>query len=139
MSEPTRQSVMNEPPQQQTGQSDPIQNAQTLLRAKDDTSRFVGLALLKSVLDNSEELRNNQEAVRGLWKSVPSKFLDRLIKTGSRQQSQSEGGGNKNARDMLDLAVAIIHTFAALVPEENKRDSRFTERIPHLVACLLNW
>ncbi|EGZ72249.1 DUF1941-domain-containing protein [Neurospora tetrasperma FGSC 2509] len=138
MSDPTQQSVMNEPTQQQTGQPDPIQNAQTLLRAKDDTSRFVGLALLKSVLDNSEELRNNQEAVRGLWKSVPSKFLDRLIKTGSRQQSQSEGGGNKNARDMLDLAVAIIHTFAALVPEENKRDSRFTERIPHLVACLLN-
>ncbi|ESA43169.1 DUF1941-domain-containing protein [Neurospora crassa] len=138
MSEPTLQSVMNEPTQQQTGQPDPIQNAQTLLRAKDDTSRFVGLALLKSVLDNSEELRNNQEAVRGLWKSVPSKFLDRLIKTGSRQQSQSEGGGNKNARDMLDLAVAIIHTFAALVPEDNKRDSRFTERIPHLVACLLN-
>lgn len=124
-------------PTQQTGQPDPVQNAQTLLKAKDDTSRFVGLALLKSVLDNSEELRNNQEAVRGLWKSVPSKFLDRLIKTGSRQQSQSEN--NKNARDMLDLAVAIIHTFAALVPEENKRDSRFTERIPHLVACLLNW
>ncbi|KAJ4395352.1 hypothetical protein N0V85_006579 [Neurospora sp. IMI 360204] len=123
-------------PTQQTGQPDPIQNAQTLLKAKDDTSRFVGLALLKSVLDNSEELRSNQEAVRGLWKSVPSKFLDRLIKTGSRQQSQSEN--NKNARDMLDLAVAIIHTFAALVPEENKRDSRFTERIPHLVACLLN-
>ncbi|KAK1780317.1 Neurochondrin-domain-containing protein [Copromyces sp. CBS 386.78] len=140
MSEPGTQ-------QQQTRQQqpDPIQNAQTLLKAKDDTSRFVGLALLKSVLDNSSELRNNQEAVRGLWKTVPSKFLDRLIKTGSRSrqqsqsQSQSEGSGaHNNARDMLDLAVAIIHTFAALMPEENKRDSRFTERIPNLVACLLN-
>lgn len=133
---------MSEPTQQQTetGQPDPLQNAQNLLKAKDDTSRFVGLALLKSVLDNSSELRNNQEAVRGLWKSVPSKFLDRLIKTGSRQQSQSDqDDNNKNARDMLDLAVAIIHTFAALVPEENKRDPRFTERIPNLVACLLNW
>ncbi|KAA8632084.1 hypothetical protein SMACR_02207 [Sordaria macrospora] len=136
---------MSDPTQQQTGQQqpDPIQNAQTLLKAKDDTSRFVGLALLKSVLDNSEELRNNKEAVRGLWKSVPSKFLDRLIKTGSSRQQQPEGviqnnDKNKNARDMLDLAVAIIHTFAALVPEENKRDSRFTERIPNLVACLLN-
>lgn len=133
---------MSDPTQQQGGQPDPVQKAQTLLKAKDDTSRFVGLALLKSVLDNSSELRNNQGAVRGLWKSVPSKFLDRLIKTGSRQQQgQSEGSEaqNKNARDMLDLAVAIIHTFAALVSEENKRDPRFTERIPHLVNCLLNW
>ncbi|KAK3401061.1 Neurochondrin-domain-containing protein [Sordaria brevicollis] len=132
---------MSDQTQQPGQQPDPIQQAQTLLKAKDDTSRFVGLALLKSVLDNSEELRNNQDAVRGLWKSVPSKFLDRLIKTGSRQQqgqSQGSEGQNKNARDMLDLAVAIIHTFAALVPEENKRDARFMERIPGLVNCLLN-
>ncbi len=110
--------------------SSSIQKIQTLLKTKVDTSRFVGLALLKSVLDNSEALRDDEAAILALWKSVPPKFLDRLLRTGQGEGSQ------KNARDMLDLAVSVLHTFTALVPLE-ERDEKFAGRVPRLVACLV--
>ncbi|KAK4180034.1 Neurochondrin-domain-containing protein [Triangularia setosa] len=107
-----------------------LQKIQTLLSAKDDTSRFVGLALLKSVLDNTPELRSNEDGIASLWDSIPQKFLDRLIRTGSKQQA-------KGTNDMLDLAVSVLHTFTALLPERSKQDSKLVSRIPQLVACLL--
>ncbi|KAK0623118.1 Neurochondrin-domain-containing protein [Immersiella caudata] len=110
-----------------------IEKIETLLKAKDDSSRFVGLALLKSVLDNSEELRSNEDAVVRLWESIPSKFLDRLIRTGTRKDSSKKG-----SHDMLDLAVYVIHTFCALLPERKLKEGRVVDRIPQLVACLLN-
>ncbi|KAK3682659.1 Neurochondrin-domain-containing protein [Podospora appendiculata] len=128
--------------QQQQQQQEPgsvaqqIQQIQTLLKAKDDTSRFVGLALLKTVLDNAEDVRNDEGAIVTLWESIPPKFLDRLIKTGSRQQGHATAPGNAN--DMLDLAVAVLHTFAALLPDQTKNDARVLGRIPQLVACLLH-
>lgn len=115
-------------------QANSIQKIQTLLSAKDDTSRFVGLALLKSVLDNSQELRENKDTVTALWESISPNFLDRLIRTGSRSDSTRKDGS-----DMLDLAVSVLHTFVALLPEEKRQDGRITNRIPQLVACLLHW
>ncbi|KAK4230821.1 Neurochondrin-domain-containing protein [Podospora fimiseda] len=109
-----------------------IQKIQTLLGAKDDTSRFVGLALLKSILDNTPELRSNEEAIVTLWGSISHKFLDRLIRTGSKQQSSKE-----DAKNMLDLAVSVLHTFATLLPEDARKESKMVDRIPQLVACLL--
>lgn len=110
-----------------------IQKIQALLAAKDDTSRFVGLALLKSVLDNDQDLRNNEESVVTLWESIPPKFVDRLIRTGARQKAS-----RKDASDMLDLVVSILHTFAVLLPEGAKANSRILNRIPQLVAGLLH-
>ena len=118
-------------------QSPSIQKIQVLLGAKDDTSRFVGLALLKSVLDNTPELRNDEEAIVSLWESIPAKFLDRLIKTGSKQKSSDTR--RKDSNDMLDLAVSVLHTFAALLPETAKKSPKLVDRIPQLVACLLRW
>ena len=112
--------------------SSSVQKIQTLLKTKDDTSRFVGLALLKSVLDNSEALRDDQDLIFTLWESIPPKFIDRLLRTGQQGQSASR----KNAKDMLDLAVSVLHTFTALVPAE-KRDDKFVGRIPRLVASLV--
>ena len=112
--------------------SSSVQKIQTLLKTKDDTSRFVGLALLKSVLDNSETLRDDQDLILTLWESIPPKFIDRLLRTGQQGQSASR----KNAKDMLDLAVSVLHTFTALVPVE-KRDDKFVGRIPRLVASLV--
>jgi len=111
-----------------------ISKIQSLLSAKDDTSRFVGLALLKSVLDNSQALRESEETVTVLWESISPKFLDRLIKTASRSHASV-----KNGQDMLDLAVSVLHTFATLLPEKARKDGRMTGRIPLLVACLLYW
>lgn len=133
----TLKSKMNE-----TAPSNPeqpsVQKIQTLLGAKDDTSRFVGLALLKSVLDNTPELRSNEEAIVALWESIPPKFLDRLIRTGSKQ-TPSGASSRKDSNDMLDLAVSVLHTFAVLLPDNARQNSKLLDRIPQLVACLLHW
>ncbi|KAM7223908.1 Neurochondrin domain containing protein [Rhypophila decipiens] len=113
-----------------------VQKIQALLTAKDDTSRFVGLALLKSLLDNSEQVRQDVDTVTSVWQTISPKFLDRLIKTGS--QTQNQNGGGKQGQEMLDLAVSVLHTFITLLPAEVVRGKRAIGRIPHLVACLLH-
>ncbi|KAK7737849.1 hypothetical protein SLS62_011429 [Diatrype stigma] len=86
-------------------ESTSLEKVQQFLKAKDDTSRFVGLALLKSVLDNSPELQGDEGTITLLWNSISPKFLDRLLRTGSQA-----GSGQENSKDMLDLAVAVLHT-----------------------------
>lgn len=107
-----------------------IEKIQTLLKSKDDTSRFVGLALLKSVLDNSQEVRDDEQSILSLWESISPKFLDRLMRTGSGQTAQ-------NAKDMLDLAVSVLHIFANLLPDHAKGEPRFVGKIPPLISCLV--
>lgn len=107
-----------------------VAKIQQLLKAKDDTQRFVGLALLKSVLDNSQQLRENEQVVQSLWDSLPSKFLDRLLRTGSKPSDQT-------AKEMLDLVVSVLHTFAVLLPEQSRGDAKFADRIPGLVGAVL--
>ncbi|KAG6025145.1 hypothetical protein E4U19_003358 [Claviceps sp. Clav32 group G5] len=107
-----------------------IARIKSLLQAKDDTQRFVGLALLKSVLDNTPELRADESTIKQLWASVSPRFLDRLIATGSQPS------GN-NVREMLGLAVSVIYTFTALVPEAMRAEEEFTDRIPGLVKAVL--
>lgn len=110
-----------------------IQKIQALLKTKDDTSRFVGLALLKSVLDNSPQLREDEAAITTLWQSVAPKFLDRLLRSGSKKSSST-----KDAKDMIDIAVAVLHTFSSLLPDHVKRDAALVGRIPALVAVVLH-
>ncbi|KAI1376716.1 DUF1941-domain-containing protein [Hypoxylon crocopeplum] len=110
-----------------------VEKIQQLLKTKDDTSRFVGLALLKSVLDNSPELQNEKEVIVSLWDSISPKFLDRLLRTGSQS-----GSDQKNSKDMLDLAVAVIHTFAVLLPDDAKQDAKLLSRIPRLAKAVLH-
>jgi hypothetical protein len=111
-----------------------IDQIQQLLRAKDDTSRFVGLALLKSTLDNSKEFQNDKDVIVSLWACISPKFLDRLLRTGSGSGS---GSRRKDAKDMLDLAVAVIHTFSLLLPEDAKSDRKLLGRVPKLVDALI--
>lgn len=110
-----------------------IERIQALLKTKNDTSRFVGLALLKSVLDNSPQLREDEEAVKTLWHSVSPKFLDRLLRSGAKQ-----GPSPKDARDMIDIAVAVVHIFSVLLPDDSRKDSSLVGRIPALVAVILH-
>lgn len=108
-----------------------LQKIQDLLRAKDDTSRFVGLALLKSVLDNGHIAQDSEQLLE-LWESISSKFLDRLLRARHNQKlSQAE------SKDMVDLAVAVLHTFTILLPEECRRDKRLTGRITPLLKALV--
>lgn len=101
------------------------------LKTNNDTNMFAGLALLKSVLDNSPHLRQDQHIVYDLWTSIDQKFINRLIKTGSNPSK-------RDAKDMLDLAVSVLHTFAILLPESARVEPKFTDRIPVLVAALLH-
>ncbi|KAJ4162509.1 hypothetical protein NW754_013937 [Fusarium falciforme] len=116
--------------QPSTSQATDIAKIKTLLKAKDDTQRFVGLALLKSVLDGSEELRQDEKTVHSLWSSLSPKFLDRLLRTGSKPS-------NKNAKEMLDLVVSVLHIFSILLPDQAKSDLKFIDRTPLLVAAIL--
>ncbi|KAI0841597.1 DUF1941-domain-containing protein [Hypoxylon sp. FL0890] len=109
-----------------------VEKIQQLLKTKDDTSRFVGLALLKSVLDNSPELQSDTGVIISLWDSISPKFLDRLLRTGSQSGSEQN-----HSKDMLDLAVAVIHTFAILLPDEARRDEKLLGRIPRLTNAVL--
>ncbi|KAI1175965.1 Neurochondrin-domain-containing protein [Nemania sp. FL0916] len=108
-----------------------VQKIHQLLAAKDDTSRFVGLLLLKTTLDNhASDLQHEQ--VEALWNSISSRFLDRLIRTGSRPATEQQ----KQSGDTLDVAVAVIYTFTKLL-NDCAISERFYARIPNLANAVL--
>lgn len=107
-----------------------INKIQSLLKTKDDTQRFVGLALLKSVLDSSEQLRQDEQTIQSLWSSLSPKFLDRMLRTGSNPST-------KNSKEMLDLVVSVLHIFSILLPDQATSDAKFISRIPLLVSAVL--
>ena len=111
--------------------SSTIEKMKDLLQAKDDTSRFVGLALLKSVLDNGQ-LAQDTETLRSLWEAMSPKFFDRLLRA-----PQSEKVNKAESKDMADLAVAVLHTFAILLPVDSRKEKRWTARAGPLVMALL--
>jgi hypothetical protein len=108
-----------------------FEKMQDLLKARDDTSRFLGVALLKAVLDNGKLLQDT-ERLRILWESLSPKFLDRLLRA-----QQSEKVNEVEARNMVDLAVSVLHTFTILLPEDSKKKRRLTGRTAPLVKVLL--
>jgi len=94
----------------------------TLLKAKDDTSRFVGLSLLRSLLDSNEQLRTNDENLLKCWHAISNKFLVRLLKT---QENKSKS--KDEAKDMVDLAVAVVHIFANLLPVQQVGEKKMVD------------
>ncbi|TVY46037.1 hypothetical protein LSUB1_G000180, partial [Lachnellula subtilissima] len=117
-----------------SGLTDPsatFEKMQELLKAKDDTSRFVGLALLKSVLDNGQ-LVQDPVRIHVLWEALSPKFLDRLLRA-----QQNDNVSSTEAKDMVDLAVAVLHTFTVLLPENSLRDKRVIGRIKPLIKALV--
>jgi hypothetical protein len=94
----------------------------TLLKAKDDTSRFVGLSLLRSLLDSNEQLRTDEENLLKCWNAISNKFLFRLLKA---QENVSKS--KHEARDMVDLAIAVVHIFANLLPAQLVGERKMVE------------
>jgi hypothetical protein len=119
--------------QAQTGGSTAaLEQIKGLLSAKDDTSRFVGLALLKSVLDNRPELRQDVVLVKSIWEAIPAKFLDRLLRArGSQNVTRAE------AKHMVDIAVSVIHTFAVILPAEFLENDKLIGRSAALANVLV--
>ena len=108
-----------------------LDKALELLQAPDDTSRFVGLALLKSILDNHKHLREDGAIVTRCWTAIPVKFLDRLLKARPNEKKSKE-----EAQSMVALAVAIIHAFVTLLPSQMLKDAKLMGRIDGLVAAV---
>lgn len=102
-----------------------------LLKAHDDTSRFVGLALLKSLLDNHEDLRNDPEAVSKCWTAVSVRFLERLLKAPKSKQKSTE-----ETTSMVDLAVFVIYNFTLLIPTRVLDDDKLIGMTDELVYAL---
>lgn len=109
-----------------------LEHMRGLLSANDDTSRFVGLALLKSVLDNQPLLREDVGQVTTLWEAISPKFLDRLLRAGQNQKVTKE-----EARNMVDIAVSVLHTFTSLLPVEVRDSKRLVGRSSALVNALV--
>ncbi|KAM0285298.1 hypothetical protein ACHAQH_001487 [Verticillium albo-atrum] len=105
-----------------------LDNIRASLKRKDDTSRFVGLTMLRSFLDSSSELRYDKETILSLWDSISYKFLDRLLKS---------NGGQDRQQSTVDLGVLVIHKFTQMLPEKSKRDKKLLNRIPVLVDAVL--
>ncbi|KAI5780140.1 Neurochondrin-domain-containing protein [Peziza echinospora] len=98
-------------------QQGPSADSQTLsqcisyLQAKDDTARFVAI-------------------LGKLWEAMNYKFLDRLLKSGKSSKAPPA-----QAKDMVELAVNIVHAFSILLPGASENPS-LTQRTPGLIAAL---
>jgi hypothetical protein len=102
-----------------------------LLKTKNDTSRFVGLAFLKSVLDNGQ-LAQDTDRIHIIWESLSPKFLKRLLRA-----RENEKTSKSEARDMLNLSVSILHTLTNLLPGNDLKNKRLTAFLSPLIGTLL--
>ncbi len=117
-----------------TNIAEAVNQTLNLLGAKNDTSRFVGLALLKSLLDNHEELRHDTEVTSKCWDAVPARFLDRLLRASDNKQKL-----DAEAQSMVDLAVQVIHTFTLLKSSNAGDDEKLVGRTSRLISVLRSW
>lgn len=113
-----------------------LEKALNFLQAKDDTSRFVGLALLKPVLEQEFSQQSGTEeegipvVIEQCWRAIPIQFLDRLLK------AKPEGKRTKEESvSMVGLAVAVLHAFMTILAAPEK-DDRFVGRVPLLMSAL---
>lgn len=90
-----------------------LEQVLTLLNSKDDTPRFVGLALLRAMLDNNTDLQKDTDVLARCWTAIPSIFLDRLFRAHAKVPEE-----NGEAKSMFELAVALVHSFVVLLPQE---------------------
>lgn len=109
---------------------DVIKKMSFFLKSKDDTSRFVGLALLKTILDKEEVVKDSAQ-LQLLWKMVPPSFLDRLLRAQVTEKISQE-----EARSMVDLAVSVLHIFVVLLPDRLQLGHKLTGRTAALVRAL---
>lgn len=113
---------------------DPLRNLNQILvylKAIDDTSRFVGLALLKSILDNQASLLRDPEVIKRCWAAIPAKFLDRLLRAPKNKERSEE-----ESVSMVELAVAVLHAFIVIFPTDVSDDGKSLGRIGGLIDIL---
>lgn len=104
----------------------------TLLSSKDDTSRLMGLAMLKSILNNQIIIQENSEILKECWDAISAKFLDQLLKPATRKEQDED-----SSRNTIELAVAIVHAFLVLLPDYVKSSKKAIGRISGLIGALI--
>lgn len=103
----------------------------SLLKVLNDTYRFVGLGLLKSILDNNVEFLKDPEVIRRCWAAIPTRFLDRLLRAPSHEDRDK-----KESLSMVQLAVAVLHTFIVRFSEDLRDDEKALGKIEGLLDIL---
>ena len=101
-----------------------------LLQEKDDTSRLVGLTLLKPLLDNNAQFREPR-VIGKCWKAVPLKFIIRLLRSTTTEKMTKEEASN-----CIGIAVGVIRSFLCLSDGENTLPLGLATTIPPLQAAL---
>ena len=115
-----------------------LEVALAMLKKKDDTSRFVGLALLKPVLEqklsdqDTADSGDKRAIVQRSWDAIPAKFLDGLLKA-----KRSDKKTMEETKEMMALAVSVMHAFMTLL-ESPHEDEKFIDRIPLLMAVVVH-
>jgi hypothetical protein len=104
-----------------------------LLKARDDTSKFVGLSLLQSLLDANEDLRLNSRVISECWASIPNKFLTRLLTSRPAKIVK-----NEETKSLVQLSVSVVHLFANLLPPGEVAKEKMTEFSSPLVKIASN-
>lgn len=108
-----------------------LELALSYLRDGNDTSKFIGLSQLRSILVNNRELGEDQFVIVKCWVAIPPRFLYRILRA-------TDYRGERTAdRDyMIGLAVAIIHTFPSLLLASSENGLKFVDQTPRLLAAL---
>lgn len=102
----------------------------SLLKEKNNTSRFVALALIRSWIDTNHDSQKNIPTLLQIWRAIPKSFLLRLLK------AQPPKSKEDDSRSMNSLAVAVIHTFANLLPAEQLENENFAVFCDSLIDAL---
>lgn len=101
------------------------------LEKKDDTSRFLGLTLLRPLLDN-ENFRNNKEAISECWTALSTSYLKRLLRADqNKERSQAD------SRLLVDLVVGVLHAFSLMLPPEAPESDKMVSMSEGLVHSLI--
>ena len=115
----------------ETSKDDSIQKTLALLKARDDTSRFAGLTVLKAILDINEDLQKDSNALAQFWVAISAKFLDRLLGAGANEKKSKH-----EAESMAELAVGVLHAFVRLITSIVQEHEKLLGRAEGLMAAL---
>ena len=107
--------------------------AQTLmlLKSKNDTSRFVGLSLLRTLLDTHVSLRDDPVTITRCWIAISPKFLKKLL-----QARRTDKRSEDEAHNMVTLAVSVIYAFTVLLEQEALEEQQVTGLCGALIESL---
>lgn len=104
-----------------------------LLKSRNDTNRFVALALLKSILDNKVDFQKDSEIIMRCWAAIPASFLEGLLRA-----PLVKGRSKEESQHMVELAIAVLHAFIVLLPDHIKNDAKCLGRLGG-IATALDW